>query len=79
MIQAAENLAAVVGVSAACRNLNVPRSSLYRARQPIQAPRPRPEPKRALSNVERERVRDTLNSPRFQDAAPRTVYARLLG
>jgi putative transposase len=78
MIQTAEYLAPVVGVSAACRNLNVPRSSLYRARHPAQPPRPRPKPKRALSVVEREAVRATLNSPRFQDATPRAVYATLL-
>ena len=77
-MQAAEQLAPVVGVSAACRDLNVPRSSLYRARKPPAPPAPRPKPARALSAAERKAVRDTLNSERFQDATPRQVYATLL-
>jgi len=49
MIQAAEQLGESVGISAACQALGVPRSSLYRARQPEKAPQPRPAPERALS------------------------------
>ncbi len=41
MIQAAEQLGKQVGVSAACRALGVPRSSLYRARQPKPVAKPR--------------------------------------
>jgi len=67
-----------VGVSAACQALGVPRSSFYRARQPKQEPEPRPAPQRALSQEEKAQVRDTLNSERFQDSAPRQVYATLL-
>ena len=78
MIEAAEALAPVVGVSAACRVLNVPRSSLYRARQPTLAPAPQPIPERALSEAERMAVRDELNGERFQDSSPRQVYAALL-
>ncbi len=67
-----------IGVQAACAALIVPRSSLYRAR------RPRPErssPKispRAFSQAEKIKVRQELNSARFQDRAPREVYATLM-
>ena len=86
MIQTAEQLAKSQGVKAACEALAVPRSSLYDAR--TQAAEPvapesretpsRPTPPRALSPAETERVRDLLNSERFQDYAPREVYAELL-
>ena len=62
----------------------MPRSSLYRARPtapaPAEAVEPpaRPAPPRALSLAEKEQVRDLLNSQRFQDLAPREVYAELL-
>jgi putative transposase len=78
MIQAAEELSEGVGVSAACRALGVPRSSVYRARQPRGEPAPRPTPERALSPEERATVRELLNSERFCDAPPRQVYATLL-
>jgi putative transposase len=78
MIQAAEALATAAGVSAVCRALGVPRSSLYRARQPEQEPAPRPTPARALSAEEQAQVRQVLNSARFQDCTPRQVYATLL-
>ncbi len=78
MRQAAEELAPQVGISAACRALGVPRSSFYRARRPRREPPPRPAPARALPPEERAQVRDLLNSERFQDCAPRQVYATLL-
>jgi len=85
MIQTAEELATSQGVAAACAALAVPRSSLYRARPKtpgpnVAAPEPaaRPAPPRALSQAEQAQVRDLLNSERFQDAAPREVYAELL-
>ena len=82
MIQTAEQLAETVGVSTACTTLQVPRSSLYRTRPrpggPSSRPRPRTVPPRALKEEERLQVRDTLNSARFQDQAPRQVWARLL-
>lgn len=81
MIEHAESLAERVGVSAACDALGVPRSSFYwacnaREREPESTPRPKPA--RALSDEERQEVRDLLNSERFQDAAPRQVWATLL-
>jgi transposase InsO family protein len=83
MIETAEELAVTQGVAAACAALVVPRSSLYRARSPVSDVTPpaapvRPAPPRALSQAEKEQVRDLLNSERFQDAAPREVYAELL-
>jgi putative transposase len=78
MIQLAEDLGQQVGVKRACEELSVPRSSLYRARQSDRAPSLRPKPKRALSEDERQTVRDVLNSDRFVDSAPRQVYATLL-
>jgi putative transposase len=87
MIQTAEELAGAHGVTAACAALSVPRSSLYRARPaPTVAeavlPEPeaptRPAPPRALSSIEKALVRELLNSERFQDLAPREVYAELL-
>ena len=77
-MKAAEKLCESTTVSAACESLGVPRSSFYRARQPKREPKPRPTPERALSQGEREQVRQTLNSERFQDSAPRQVYAALL-
>jgi putative transposase len=81
-MDAVDELAAAVGVAEACRVLGVPRSSHYRARQPSEAlppaPRAGPAPARALSAEERTSVREVLTSERFQDCAPRQVYATLL-
>jgi putative transposase len=71
-------LAAQIGVKAACEVLDVPRSQVYRQRQPKVEPTPRPTPAHALSVEERIQVRTTLNSERFMDQAPRQVYAALL-
>jgi putative transposase len=82
VIQSAEQLAETVGVLDACQALNIARSSLYRARQPVLA---EPEPSglpivspRALSQAEKAVVRQVLDSERFQDQAPREVYATLI-
>ena len=77
-MKAATQLSEQVGVSAACQTLGVPRSSLYRARQPKHEPKPRPTPERALKPEEKEQVLQVLNSEQFQDSAPREVYATLL-
>jgi putative transposase len=78
MIATTEQLASVMGLTAACDVLSVPRSSVYRARRPKPAPATRPDPVRALSAAEREQVHQTLNRERFVDRAPREVYATLL-
>ena len=77
-MQSAEELGESIGVQAACTALIVPRSSFYRARMK------RPErtiPKispRAFSEAEKIKVRQELNSERFQDQSPREVYATLM-
>ena len=61
----------------ACQALGLPRSSYYRSLQ-TRVDQPRPKPARSLSPAEQEAVRQILNSERFQDLAPREVYATLL-
>ena len=60
----------------------MPRSSFYRLRGADQRAEldgaDRAPPPRALNREERIDVRSTLNSERFQDLAPRQVYAALL-
>ncbi len=60
--------------------MDLPRSGLYRSR-PKAEPSPAPEPvasPRALDPTEKAEIRALLNSERFQDQAPREVYASLL-
>jgi putative transposase len=71
-------LAATVGLKRACEVLGVSRSRIYRAHQPQPAAQLRQAPAHALSSEERGEVRETLNSERFMDKAPRQVYAALL-
>src|SRR5262249_37000291 len=78
---AVSKLTSQLGVFAACQSLAVRRSSFYRSRQ---APSPKVDSSsppalspRALSEEEQSVVRETLNSPRFVDQAPREVYATL--
>jgi putative transposase len=75
-MQRAKDLSAKIGLKAACAALGVPRSSLYRAEKP--RPASLWTSPRALSVEEKNTVRNTLNSPRFQDQSPREVYATLL-
>ena len=79
-MQHAEPLTHEHGVAAVCAALGVPRSSLYRHRngKTDKEPGPRPTPPRSLSQTEKDEVLDLLNSERFQDLAPREVYAILL-
>ena len=71
-----------MGVLTACQALSVPRRGLYRSRQAVAAqPQSACEPvasPRALSQAEKAAVRQILNSERFQDQAPREVYATLM-
>ena len=76
-MNAALELGKRIGVSAACRALNVSRATFYRRRQKPKT-RPRPKPARALSDPERKEVLNQLNSQRFADQSPRQVYAKLL-
>jgi hypothetical protein len=70
MIGQVEGLAGKVGVTAACLALGVPRGSLYRSRAEKQKPRASAQspalPPRSLSPQEKVRVRQMLNSERFQ-------------
>ena len=77
-MDAAEDLARVVGTAPACAALTVSRASLYRRRRPRGTPRRRPTPSRALSPAERRSVCDVLHAARFVDQAPAQVYAILL-
>ena len=72
------DLASKIGVKRACEVLNVPRSRVYRERQPARERQAHPAPAHALSPAEREQVRAVLNSERFMDCAPRQVFAALL-
>lgn len=78
MMSLARELAPHIGVSQACQQLGVPRSSLYRRQQPKAAAKVRPKPARSLTDDQRAQVRQVLNSDRFQDSPPREVYAKLL-
>jgi putative transposase len=79
VIQQTEGLAQTVGLTAACAALSVSRSRVYRARHPVlRAPAPASRSFRALPEAEKEQIRGVLNSARFQDQAPREVYATLL-
>ncbi len=81
MLEGARELAPIVGVRAACEAMGVPRSSFYHAQQPPRPtppPRSRPRSHRALSPQEEQIIRELLNSERFVDQAPRTIYATLL-
>ncbi len=80
MREGARDLAAPVGVAAACAALGLPRSSFYQTQPPPAPPPPQPRPPspRALTDVEQPAVRELLNSARFVDRAPRTVDAILL-
>lgn len=77
-MQQAEDVSKRIGLQAACATLGVPRSSLYRCRQPRREPRSAQISPRALSAAEKAAVRQELNSERFVDCAPREVYATLL-
>ena len=77
-MQAIDENASSLGMSALCAALGVPRSSAYRHRAPAAAPRPRPSPARALSQEERQDVLAVLHSDRFADRAPAEVAHTLL-
>ena len=77
------DLSPYIGTNQACALLAYPRSSYYRQQRPAPGvpaseSRPQPASPRALSTIEREKVRETLNSERFVDSSPRQVYGTLL-
>ena len=76
----AELVDAGVDVRRACTLVGRPRSTHYwRARpKPAGPAQRRPRPANALSDAERDRVRQLLRDPSFVDKAPAQVWARLL-
>jgi putative transposase len=78
--QGVEELTPLVGTRPACQALGVSHATIYRRRRPAEprAPRPRPQPARALSGEEREAVLETLHEERFVDRSPAQVWATLL-
>jgi putative transposase len=80
-VTAAAQLSTSVGCAAACRALDLPRASFYRAQVPRPesgAIAPRPKPARALSDTESQAALAHLHSERFVDQAPHQVHATLL-
>jgi putative transposase len=67
---------------AACLALGVSRASAQRRRARLNAPpraaKPRPRPRRGLTDAQRQAVLDLLHEPRFADQAPAEIYATLL-
>ena len=81
MIECVQELAAVVGVTVACRAFGLPRSSYYRhqrAPTPARLRQPRRPHPRALTPNQQAVVRAHLNSEWFADRALRAIYATLL-
>jgi len=81
---AVTELAAQIGMKSACRALALNRGFVYRdrARDRAAAPRcevrVRPRPPLALSSAEQDVLLGVLDSERFVDSAPATVFATLL-
>ncbi len=74
------DLVPAVATRRALRALGAASATWYRRRAPRgqRVARQRPAPPLALSSLERQRILDTLNSPRFADCTPYTAWARLL-
>jgi putative transposase len=81
---AVADLAVHVGLKTACRALALNRAFVYRDRAghravgPRCVARARPRPPLALSSAEQELLLGLLDSERFADVAPATVFATLL-
>lgn len=76
-MNAAEDLSAKTSLTRACHALGVSRATVYR-RRVCRVLNRRPTPARALSLQERENVLAVLNSDRFMEMAPASVFATLL-
>lgn len=79
-MQNAQQMAIELPITQVCHFLGLPRSSFYRKRQGQKTRKATvpAKPARALSEAERENVRNILNSDQFQDKSPYQVYATLL-
>jgi len=71
-------LARAVGVTRACRVLQVAVASFYRWGRPAASTRPQPRPALALTAAEEQAVLDVLHAARFVDQAPAAIHATLL-
>jgi putative transposase len=81
MIEITEELSQQVAVRQACQALGLPHAAFYRSRNGERGgrrPKNTPGSRRALLPEEKDLVRNTLNSKRFADQAPREIYASLL-
>jgi len=81
MIQIVEDLSQRVSVRRACQAMGLSHQALYRSRRIEQVRaqvKDTPGHRRALNSEEKTQVRNTLNSERFADQAPREIYANLL-
>lgn len=77
-MKAAKNLSKKVGTRQACKVLGLSHATFYRWLQPQGTLKTRPTPPLALSSQERRNVIELLHCERFQDDAPRQIYAALL-
>lgn len=82
-MQSVNELVPKIGLVAACTALAMNRSFVYRERargrrSASPAPRVRPRPPLALSSAEQQLLLGVLDSERFVDAAPATIFATLL-
>lgn len=81
MMEATKRLASITNWAKACLALGLARASVYRffrgKEKPFQPKEP-VKPERSLSEDERGRVLDMLNSERFADMPPAEAYATLL-
>ena len=79
-MSAVSSLSQDIGKKSACEALAVPTATFYRHMkpEPLQEQTPRAVSALALSKQERKTVIEVLHSERFQDKAPRQVFATLL-
>ena len=77
MIASVTQFRPIIGLSASCAAVGVPRATYYRRSRP-KISKPRRSPPRTLDAGERETVLELLHAPRFADVAPAEVYATLL-
>jgi len=67
----------VLTVAEACESVELPRATYYRSKSPSEVIT-RPQSPRRLTELERQRVLETLTSERFCDQSVRQVWAQLL-
>ena len=82
MVAAIQELSQVMSVAEACQAMELPRSTYYQRTAVSLKQAGNTQAKlitgRALDSVEREQIHGLLNSERFVDCSPYTIYATLL-